>query len=164
MVWACFWNDKLGPVAFIDGNMNSHVYTPIFETKLIPFIEALQQDTYSNIQFQQDNSGVHTSKLTTAWLTNLLQQHGFPTIEWLPYLPDMNPIEELWAHLKIELYRRYPDTTSLRGPQETIRKKIQDCLWEVWWDIGKEVLNRLIDSMPHRVQALIAARGWYTKY
>ena len=164
MVWACFCNDKLGPVAFIDGNMNSHIYTSILKTKLIPFIEALQQDSHSNIQFQQDNSGVHTSKLTMTWLINLLQQYGFSTIEWSPYSPDMNPIEELWAHLKIKLYQRYSEITSLQGPQEMIRKKIQNCLWEVWWDIGKEVLNGLIDSMPHRVQALIAARGWYTKY
>ena len=164
MVWACFCNDKLGPLTFIDGNMNSHVYTSILGTKLIPFIEALQQDSHSDIQFQQDNSGVHKSKLTTTWLNNLSEQHGFPTIEWPPYSPDMNPIEELWAHLKTELHRRYPDITSLQGSQTTIRKKIQDCLWEVWWDISEEVLNGLIGSMPHRVHALISARGWYTKY
>ena len=76
----------------------------------------------------------------------------------------MNPIEELWAHLKTELHRRYPDTSMLQGSPDTIRQKLIERLFTVWWDIEEEVLNRLSDSMPHRVHALIAARGWYTKY
>ena len=35
---------------------------------------------------------------------------------------------------------------------------------EVWWDIGEEVLDRLIDNMSSRVQALIEANGWYTEF
>ena len=31
-------------------------------------------------------------------------------------------------------------------------------------DIGVDTMNTLIDSMPRRVQALIDAKGWYTKY
>ena len=131
MVWACFYNNKLGPMALINGNMNSHVYISILDNKLVPFIDALRQDGASDIAFQQDNSGVHTSKLTTAWLVSATQQYSISTIEWPPYSPNMNPIEELWAHLKTELHRRYPDIASLQGPQEIIRKKIQDCLWEV---------------------------------
>ena len=37
-------------------------------------------------------------------------------------------------------------------------------LAEVWWDIREKVLTRLIDSMLHSVQALLAAGGWYTEY
>jgi hypothetical protein len=85
-------------------------------------------------------------------------------MEWPAYSPDMNLIEELWAHLKTELHQRYPDTSMLQGSPDTIRQKLIERLFTVWWDIGEEVLNRLIDSMPCRVHALIAARGWYTKY
>jgi hypothetical protein len=74
--------------------------------------------------------------------------------EWPAYSPDMNPIEGLWAHLKAELHRRYPDTKLLRGTSAAIQQKLQHRLWEIWWDIGE----------PRRVKALIAARGRYTKY
>ena len=35
---------------------------------------------------------------------------------------------------------------------------------EVWWQIDEGVLRDWIDSMPHRVRALIKAGGWYTEY
>ena len=56
---------------------------------------------------QQDNAWPYTSKRTQA----------FP-----PYSPDMNIIENLWAHLKLELHRRYPDTVTLRGSPQHIRQ------------------------------------------
>jgi transposase len=164
MIWACFYNNKLGPIAFIDGSINSHVYISVLQDKLLPFFRALHDDGATDIVFQQDNAKVHTSKLATAWLTDSATQNGFSTIVWPAYSPDMNPIEELWAHLKTELHRRYPDTKSLQGTEAAIKQKLQDRLWEIWWDIGEEVLSRLIESMPCRVKALIAARGWYTKY
>jgi len=164
MVWACFSNNKLGPIAFINGACNRHVYISVLEAKLVPFIQALQGDGITDIVFQQDNAKVHTSKLTTSWLTDSATQNEFLTMEWPAYSPDMNPIEELWAHLKMELHRRYPDTKSLKGSSDAIRQKIQERLWAVWWNIGEEVLSNLIDSMPRRVKALIVARGWYTKY
>ena len=164
MVWACFCGNKLGPIAFADGTINSHVYIAVLQTKLVPFIQALNEDGNPDIVFQQDNAKVHTSKLTSAWLMDSMTENKFSTMVWPAYSPDMNPIEELWAHLKTELHRHYPDTRLLKGSNDEIKRKLQDRLWEVWWDIGEEVLNGLIDSMPCRVKALIAARGWYTKY
>lgn len=84
--------------------------------------------------------------------------------DWPPYSPDMNLIENLWAHLKLELPRRYPDTTTLYGLPQYIRQRITERVHEVWWSIGEEVLDRLLDSMPDRMHELIKARGWYTRY
>ena len=49
-------------------------------------------------------------------------------MEWPAYSPDMNPIEELWAHLKVELHRRYPDMKSLQGTLAVIKQKLQERL------------------------------------
>ena len=70
----------------------------------------------------------------------------------------MNPIENLWVLLKMELHKQYSDTATLHGPH-TIRQKLKKRLMEVWWDIGEEVLDRLIDNISSRVQALIEADG-----
>ena len=164
MIWGCFYGNKLGPIAFIDGTVNSHVYISILQDKLLPFFQALRDDGATDIIFQQDNAKVYTSKLAKAWLKDSAIQNGFTIMEWPAYSPDMNPIEELWAHLKAELHRRYPDTKLLQGTSVAIKQKLQDRLWEIWWDIGEDILDSLIESMPCRVKALIAARGWYTKY
>ena len=68
-------------MALINEYMNSHVYISILDNKLVPFIDALRQDGASDIVFQRDNSGIHTSKLTTAWLTSATQQYSISTIE-----------------------------------------------------------------------------------
>jgi hypothetical protein len=80
-------------------------------------------------------------------------------MQWLPNSPNMNPIEHLWAHLKCELH-----TKTLRGSPDAIRRVLRARLMEGWWDIREEVLDQLIDSMPHRVEALLVAEGWYTGY
>ena len=85
-------------------------------------------------------------------------------MEWPPNSPDMNLIEQLWAHLKYELYRRFPDTASLNGSAEYIKSTLRQRLHTVWWDIGVDLLNRLVNSMPKRVEALARGHGWYTEY
>ena len=154
MVWGCFYGNKLGPIAFIDGSVNSHVYVAILQEKLIPFFQALQHDGATDIIFQQDNAKVHKSKLTGDWLKDSAKQNGFLIMEWPANSPDMNPIEELWAHLKAELYRRYPDTKLLQGSPAAIQQKLQERLWEIWWDIGVDVLDRPINSMPCRSESV----------
>ena len=93
-----------------------------------------------------------------------MEKHEFVLIEWPPNSPDMNPIEHLWEHIKTELHRRYPDTKDLQGSPNMIRETLRARLAEIWWDIGEEILDRLIKSMPNRVKALIDADGWYTEY
>lgn len=39
-----------------------------------------------------------------------------------------------------------------------------DTAKEAWQQIDLSVLENLSESMPRRVQAIIASNGWYTKY
>ena len=64
MVWACFVGTKLGPIAFIDGSVNTTVYIDILTEKLIPFIDAIHVDGTTNVIFQQDNASCYVSKTT----------------------------------------------------------------------------------------------------
>jgi hypothetical protein len=47
----------------------------------------------------------------------------------------------------------------LCGSPAYIRQKISERVLEVWWSMGEDILNHLIDSMPHRVKALVKAWG-----
>ena len=166
MMWATFVSDKLGPIVFFQGNVNSQAYISMLEQNLLPFLNALRQDDITDLVFQQDNAPAHTSKKTKAFLEAASQQpeHGFTIMDWPPNSPDMNPIEHLWAHIKLELHKRYPDTMLLQGSPDHIRKVLRQRLMEVWWEIVPGVLNRLVESMPQRVLDLIHAHGWYTDW
>jgi len=164
MIWGCFVGDKLGPIAFINGTVNTQVYVDILENVFLPFIDALSADGITDIVFQQDNARPHTAKRTQSLLENWALAHGFSLMEWPPNSPDMNPIEHLWAHLKLKLHQRYPDTRCLQGSPDAIRWILRERLMEIWWEIGEGVLRDLVDSMPRRVHALLAAGGWYTEF
>src|SRR5579871_2491172 len=161
MVWGCFVGYKLGPIVFVDGTIKKEEYVDNLEQNLLQFIDALMAD---GIVFQQDNARPHTGNMTQDWLKNAGREHGFIVMDWPPNSPDMNPIENLWAHLKLELHRRYPDTKYLSGSPAVIREILKRRLFEVWWEIGEGTLNGLVESMPKRVSALLSARGWYTEF
>ena len=77
-------------------------------------------------------------------------------MDWPAQSPDLNPIEHLWGCLK----RRFAEH---ENPPNGIYE-----LWErvqVEWDrIRVEECQKLIESMPRRVQAVLRAKGGYTKY
>ena len=80
-----------------------------------------------------------------------------------PYSPDLNPIEHLWLALKRKVYQLPPELEDQGFSKEALSNLISACK-EAWKLIDPEVLNALIDSMPTRIQAVITAEGWYTKY
>ena len=164
MVWGCFIGNKLGPLVFIDETVNKEVYIQLLEQNLLPFIDLLHENDIHNVVFQQDNASPHSSRVTQEWLKAVAQQHGFTLMDFPPNSPDLNPIEHLWFKVKAELYRRYPDTMYLKGSGKAVRKELQDRLNKIWWDIGEDVLNKLIDSMPMCIEAVLKAKGWYTEY
>jgi len=164
MIWACFVGDKLGPIVFISGSVNQDVYMEMLRTEFDPYLEALTTDAQTTYEFQQDNARPHTAKRTAQFLQALARKHGLTIMDWPANSPDLSPIEDLWAHLKYELRRQYPDTARLKGSPQTIKATLQERLHKIWWGIGEDLLNNLIESMPRRVEEVIAVRGWYTSH
>ena len=145
----------------LHGARTAQTYVQVLQEHLVPFIlETLPENGVFDAIFQQDNESTHTAHFTERYLT----QQEFLTMKFPPCSPDMNPIEHLWAALKKELYRRFPDTPDLPGGPEAVQRALAERLTIVWEDIGPDTMNALINSMPRRVQALIEAKGWYTKY
>ena len=82
---------------------------------------------------------------------------------WPPYSPDLSPIENLWAIMKAEIYRLHPKLERIADTEPTLQLLIQ-AAQEAWQETDQAILDRLSITMPHRVEAVIQAQGWYTKY
>ena len=70
--------------------------------------------------------------------------------------PDINPIEHLWNHLKRKL-------AEYEVPPQGVLE-LWERVQEEWGKINREVCQGLIESIPRRVEAIIKAKGGYTKY
>ena len=66
----CFTWESLGPLVRAEGTINSQKYIDILNTHLIPFMEGLEEEIVE-YEFQQDNTTVHTSKLTMKFFDDL---------------------------------------------------------------------------------------------
>lgn len=72
------------------------------------------------------------------------------------YSPDLNPIENMWAIIKARLRRKKRAPTSQEDLWEAIK--------EEWDAIPISTVNKLIMSMPKRVEKLKKNRGWGISY
>ena len=151
MVWGCMGWNGVGILAEVEGKMNAEQYVSILEGSLLPSMKNSGIPKESII-FQQDNDPKHSSKRAQDWLNS----HGIKLLDWPAQSPDISPIEHLWQILKKKL-NSYPRPS--RGIWE---------LWErievEWGKIEVEECQRLIESMPRRIEAVIKAKGGHTKY
>lgn len=109
--------------------------------------------------FQQDNASIHTARTVTTWF----QERGISTSEWPPFSPDLNPIEHLWGELKRRLHEQFPHLID-QGKGEDGYTGLGEAIIEVWDSIPQSYMDDLIRSMDHRINAVILAKGWYTKF
>ena len=147
-LWGCFSAQGIGASRVFDGTMNSRLLTDTFTRYMKP--HALQTWPAQQWYFLQDNAPYHTSNESRAWLHN----NGIDCIDFPPYSPDLNPMENLWADLKRRVELRCPcDSTELK-----------QFLTEEWTATDPEYLRCLAHSMIDRCKAVAACRGFKTKY
>ena len=109
--------------------------------------------------FMQDNARVHTAKKVKKFFEDM----GIPLLEWAPYSPDMNPIEHVWKKLKELVFKNHPELLNM-GASAADLEALCAAIIEAWDSIEQSWIDNLIDSMPRRLEALIKAKGWHTKY
>ena len=153
LVWGAFSKQGFFDLVFVDGSLNSPGYIKqILEPRILPF-----KKLFKNMIFMQDNASCHTAHI----VRDFFRKNEIDTIKWPSKSPDMNPIENMWRMLKIEVgclnqYNKFQ--------LDVVKQKVIDAWNKINTD-RHELLRKIYDtSMKKRMEAVIEANGWYTKW
>ncbi len=147
-VWGCFCGNGVGKLYWIKDILYKKEYVQILQTQMLPSAARLLGG--QNWLFQQDNDPKHTAIVSRNWI----RDNCVNVLEWPPQSLDLNPIENLWGVLDFKLKTRRP----------TSKQDLFNILRQGWEALNVELLRNLADSMPRRLEAVIKANGWQTKY
>ena len=150
MAWACFsWKGR-GGLEFLQSGemMNGARYKKVLEDKLELFMHS-----HGTTHFLQDGAPCHRSKIVTEWFK---ERPHIKLIKWPGNSPDLNPIENVWSWMKVQLKETHP--TNLDELKDEIKK-----LWVLRMD-DSPYLKKLVESMPDRIQEVIERDGNVTHY
>jgi len=83
-------------------------------------------------------------------------ENEFTVLKYLPQSPDVNPIEPLWDVVEQELCVLDMHPTNLH--------QLKDVILSIWANISKECFQHLVESIPHRIKAVLKVKGGQTQY
>jgi DDE superfamily endonuclease len=159
MVWGAIWLGGRSDLIVMQrdeesprGGYSANSYIKVLE-------EAMPTMFEPGLTFMRDNARIHTAKKVTDWL----EDHAIPVLDWPAYSPDLNPIENLWAILKQRLNSEYPELINMGKSQQDL-DYFGQCINKIWHSIPDEIIANLIKSMDSRVQCVLDAKGWHTRY
>ena len=157
MFWAGIVNDELiGPFRVEDGvKINSENYCEFLNDHFLPWFKKQPKKKKQSLIFMQDNAPSHVSKTSRNWL----EAKGFfggRIMQWPANSPDLNPIENLWAIIKREVYKN--------GMQFHTNDDLWRAIEVASKDISRTTIRNLTESMDRRVIQVIEKKGGHIKY
>jgi hypothetical protein len=154
MVWGCIMGRGMGRLHRIEGIMCGPDYVAILDKEYLGTLKdlKLRRTGKEGVIFQQDNDPKHRSKVAEEWFRN----KNVKRLSWPPSSPDMSIIEHVWDQLDA--------LVRARNPLPRNKEELWAALQEEWANFPRAALDKLFESMPRRVAALLKARGGHTKY
>jgi hypothetical protein len=159
MFWAVFGFGYRSDLVVIERDQNAKrggVIAKVYLEVLAGYLPTILE--YDSV-FMQDNVPIYKAYKVIAFFAEM----GIEVMPWPPYLPDLNPIENLWKMLKAEIYRVHPELKGMGNSQAIIDFMIE-YIQEAWETLAPELLNKLAEGIQKRMDAVKAANRWYTKY
>lgn len=141
--WGTISSQGTGCFRVYGENTNSDVYCNILDDYLVPTVQLYGLE--GKFMFQHDNARYHTSKQTIEKLHEL----NVKVLKWPAKSSDLNLIEHLWSIIDNRLKSRRMCSV----------KDLIDGLSGEWLSITPELCEKLVFSMPERIQKCIAVDG-----
>ena len=88
MIWAMILPNGLLSYSIMKGHQNSEKYMAIIKERAVPIIKLNVKDDFI---FQQDNCPIHVSRYSK----KNFEECGITTLDWPPYSPELNIIENI---------------------------------------------------------------------
>ncbi|KAG5742601.1 hypothetical protein H9Q72_014551 [Fusarium xylarioides] len=85
------------------------------------------------------------------------RDHGIEVLDWAPYSPDLHPLQNIWALLKLWIEGHYED--SKLSPQQ-----LEEAILATEEALPEEEVIKVFRSMPDRLKECIAKGGYQTSY
>ena len=152
MIWGAISWKSAGPMISLHGRINSRDYLRILSDQVHPMVRELFPD--GDAFFQDDNAPIHTARIVKQWYDE--HSDELEHLIWPPQSPDLNIIEPLWSILEVQLRSRFPPPSSL--------KELEAVLTEEWAKIPLKTIENLYESIPRRINAVLASKGGPTPY
>ncbi|GFU69057.1 transposable element Tcb2 transposase [Trichonephila clavipes] len=141
-VWGAISWDTRSSLVVLQGTSTARRYVDDILTPIVlPMLSSRPGAIY-----QQDNARPHTARLSQQCL------QGYDVLPWPARSPDLSPIEHVCDVLGRQL-QPSRDTGELTAQMQRL-----------WQDLPQGVISDIIESMPRRISACIAARGGFTTY
>ncbi|GFV14483.1 transposable element Tc1 transposase [Trichonephila clavipes] len=142
MVWEAIAYDSRSTLIVMRGTLTGQRYgDDILRLHVGPFLNGLP-----GAIFQQDNARPHTARVAEDFIRH------FQTLSWPTRSPDLSPVEHVWDQLKWQM----PSLHSVHD----LELAVQD----LWAHLPQDNIRYLINSMPDRVVACIAAGDGPTRH
>jgi transposase len=152
MFWGCFSKHGPGPLVSLQGTMDGKEYVKVLKENLLPELKEAKRLYGGTWRVMQDNAPCHTAKLTNSFI----KRNKLEFIDWPPYSPDLNPIENIWHWMKHVLETEFPVCESA--------EQIEGRVFKIWTKINVEMCAKYCSNYEKRLLAVVKANGGYTKY
>lgn len=151
IIWGCLSHDCKLDMVTVQGNLTGDTYVrDILHPVVVDHFD--NHPLASRPVYMDDNARPHRAHA----VTQFLQRNAITTIPWPAMSPDLNPLEHVWDILGRKIQNLDPPVVNLQ--------QLEQALHQEWQNLPQNRIRRFTGSMRRRVEAVIRARGGYTRY
>lgn len=149
MVWGAICANGAAYICRMKGKIKATTYQKMLEDEVFgKDLTNLPEDFI----FQQDNAPVHVARSSKAYF----QRRQIPLLQWPPYSPDLNILENLWAIVSKKVYEN--------GKEYETADELWESVCRHFLEIPIETIQNLYQSIPERLISVIELGGKRTTY